>query len=35
VGQTESCDECQGKGGWLGCEMQHSSAGAEHAGSDK
>jgi hypothetical protein len=28
-GQTAACDECNGEGGWLGCEMQHSSASRE------
>lgn len=29
--QTETCDECGGVGGWLGCEMNHAvSAGGEH-----
>lgn len=24
-GQTESCDECVGKGGWMACPMTHES----------
>ena len=25
-GDRESCDECGGQGGWLGCTMKHDSA---------